>query len=90
LLILYFYLFFMLSIGKKDIPSYGVEDQFSKSDYVKTMPDATRHGLCEKRAPGVFTPRKNPTNPSGDPAIVRQWASSIDLNNKAMACGIKR
>ena len=45
-------------IGKKDLPSYGIEDQFSKSEYLKNVSDRTRYGLHEKRIPGVYTPRK--------------------------------
>jgi hypothetical protein len=47
----------ILQIGKKDLPSFGVEDQFSKSQYTNKPLHATM-GLCESRVPGKFTPRK--------------------------------
>mmetsp|Transcript_36302 Transcript_36302/g.113852 ORF Transcript_36302/g.113852 Transcript_36302/m.113852 type:complete len:390 (-) Transcript_36302:216-1385(-) len=47
----------ILANGKNDLPSYGVEDQFSKSDYTPKDPIKS-HGLPELTAPGRYTPRK--------------------------------
>jgi hypothetical protein len=60
------------------LPSYGVEDQFSKSEYQK-LPERARIGLVETRKPGDFTPRKQPGNPSGDNEIRAKWTNSIKL-----------
>jgi hypothetical protein len=83
----------ILQLGKKDLPSYGVEDQFSKSQYTSKPLNATL-GLCESRVPGKYTPRKQFTrtdqggvaaclgtyNPSGDPAVTAKWGKGVDLN----------
>lgn len=68
--------------GKKDLPSYGIEDQFSKSEYHATS-EVTKNGLYESRLPGRYTPRKQANHPSGDSQILNQWASNVDLNNNA-------
>ena len=47
----------VLQLGKKDIMSYGVEEQFSKSEYTSKS-SLARTGLFESRQPGAFTPRK--------------------------------
>lgn len=73
----------VIQLGKKDIRSYGIEDCFSKAEYQNTN-EITRTGLHEHRMPGKFTPRKVPGNPSGNPAIVRDWAGTADLSNSAM------
>ena len=72
-----------IQLGKKDYPSYGVEDCFSKAEYQKTN-EITRTGLYEQRMPGRYTPRKVQGNPSGNPDIVREWAGTADLSNKAV------
>lgn len=46
----------IIQLGKQDIPSAGVEDQFSKSNYVPLHP-RTQTGLHEMREPGRYTPR---------------------------------
>jgi hypothetical protein len=76
----------IIQLGKKDLPSYGVEDQFSKSEYLKKS-DRASTGLYEARIPGKFTPRKVPTEPSGNPAIVERWSTDIDLTNKTIRAG---
>lgn len=72
-----------LQLGKKDFKSYGVEDQFSKSQYTNNSTKA-QTGLAETRQPGRFTPRKV-SNPCGDPEVVRNWSSTLDLNNKTFS-----
>lgn len=74
-----------IQIGKAELPSYGVEDQFSKSEYTKNS-EVTRRGLNETREPGKFTPRKFPNNPSGNPEIVKQWTAHVDIHNRTMHC----
>lgn len=73
----------IIQLGKKDLPSFGIEDQFSKSDYIKKSATAST-GLYEARIPGKFTPRQVPTEPSGNPRIVERWNTDIDLTNKTM------
>ncbi|RYG99387.1 hypothetical protein EON65_50325 [archaeon] len=73
----------ILEAHKKDLPSFGIEDQFSKSEYMKTS-DATRTGLYEARVPGKYTPRKLLNNPSGNEKIVERWNTDIDLNNRTL------
>ena len=73
----------VLEAHKGDLPSYGIEDQFSKSEYMKKSVVA-QTGLYESRVPGRFTPRKIPNNPSGNAAIVEKWATNIDLNNRTL------
>eukprot|EP01031_Cornospumella_fuschlensis_P032777 gene32777-39627_t len=73
----------ILEPHKKDLPSFGIEDQFSKSEYMKTS-DATRTGLYEARIPGKYTPRKLPNHPSGNEKIVEKWNTDIDLNNRTL------
>ena len=46
----------VLGIGRAEEPSYGVEDQFAKSQYGGKV--HTDFGLCEVREPGRYTPRK--------------------------------
>lgn len=73
----------VLGIGRKEMPSYGVEDQFSKSQYTNNSAQA-QYGLVEKRSPGKFTPRKVPNHPSGKEAVLREWTSTIDLRGDAL------
>lgn len=75
----------VLQLGKKDMPSFGIEDQFSKSQYMNTSA-VTQRGLIEAHEPGRFTPRKNPKNPSGRPEIVEHWNTKVDVFNKTSAC----
>ncbi len=62
--------------GKKDIFSYGIEDNFAKSQYQENN-EITKRGLFEVKIPGKYTPRKQPFNPSGYKAIVDRWTSDI-------------
>lgn len=74
----------ILEAGKKDIISYGVEDQFSKNEYYKPKMDPnqeTAYGLYEKRIPGTFTPRQIPNHPSADPEVVSNWTTKVDIFN---------
>jgi hypothetical protein len=76
----------VLEPGKADLPSYGIEDNFGKSMYPggsKLAPD-DRVGLYEMREPGKFTPRKQPNNPSGNPEIVKNWGSGMDISCAAL------
>ena len=68
----------IINIGKAEAPSYGIEDQFSKSQYLKTNIKGNIQqiiavrifvfscisfiGLVETCKPGDYTPRKRPTN----------------------------
>jgi hypothetical protein len=73
--------------GKSDFPSDGIEDNFSKSQYPASQPQDkhySRLDLPEMRIPGKYTPRKQPGNPSGNPELVKNWGSGMDINNKAM------
>ena len=69
----------VIAIGKSDLPSYGVEDQFSKSEYDKNRSDISKKGLYETSVPGKYTPRKQPGNPSGDPVARAHWATGFQL-----------
>ena len=63
----------VLEAGKKDLPSFGIEDNFSKNQYGPTS-EITKRGLYEIRNdPAKYTPRLDPNNPSGYPDIVRGW-----------------
>lgn len=75
----------ILQLGKKDMLSYGIEEQFSKSEYQKTSA-ATQNGLVESRIPGKYTPSHIPGNPAGRPEIVKQWTSTVDINNRTANC----
>jgi hypothetical protein len=57
----------VINIGKAEIPSNGLEDQFSRSQYFERPRPLT--GLLEKGAPGKYTPRNQPNNPSGNPQV---------------------
>lgn len=69
----------LLQAGKADYPSHGVEDNFSKNMYQPNRPSASTIGLVECRAPGKFTPRNQPGNPSGDPERRIHWAKGFQL-----------
>eukprot|EP01038_Epipyxis_sp_PR26KG_P010434 gene10434-14017_t len=75
----------ILQLGKKDMPSYGIEDQFSKSQYTNNS-EKTRTGLVEARIPGKYTPRKIENNPSGKQGIVEKWSSSVDISYNTSKC----
>ena len=47
----------ILGVGNSDLMSYGVEDQFSKSQYEPNRP-CLSEGLIETTAAGRFTPEK--------------------------------
>lgn len=73
----------IIQIGKRDLPSFGIEDQFIKSSYLTNNPE-TRKGLFEMRLPGAYTPRKQLMHPSANETLVHNWTSSIDINNHAL------
>lgn len=73
----------ILDANKRDLPSFGVEDQFSKSQYMQTSA-VTQTGLYETRLPGKYTPRKLAGHPSGNEQIVHKWSTDADLNNRAL------
>lgn len=73
----------ILEARKRDLPSYGIEDQFSKSQYMKTSIIA-QTGLHEKTIPGKYTPRKIPDHPSGNSEIVKKWTTDVDLNQRTL------
>lgn len=66
--------------GKKDLPSYGVEDQFSRSSYDPRDNTSNIIGLTDYRTPGAFTPRKQYNHPSANPDVVQNWTRGVDLN----------
>lgn len=76
----------VLQPGKADLPSYGVEDNFGKSQYPGGMrlPPSSRIGLWEMREPGKFTPRKQPGHPSGNALLVKNWGSGMDIANNTL------
>ena len=43
----------VIGVGRNDIPSYGIEDQFSKSDYYMKKSASAAGGLCEVRTKSV-------------------------------------
>ena len=61
------------------IPSTGVEDQFSKSEYEK---DYKVSGLYTSRKPGDYTPRKQPGNPSADDKIRKLWTNKMKFDSR--------
>jgi len=65
-------------LRRREVPSYGVEDTFSKSAYV-SLSSVASTGLPESCAPGKYTPRKQPGNPSGDPVMKATWTNGIRL-----------
>jgi hypothetical protein len=71
-----------IQLGKPVHHSYGLEDQFSKSQYMQTN-EVTQKGLYEARIPGKYTPRQVQGNPSGNTDMVRKWATTVDLKNSA-------
>ena len=81
----------VLEPGKADLKSYGIEDNFGKSQYPggPRLPPTARVGLYEMREPGKFTPRKQPNNPSGNPDLVKSWGSGMDISNSALRGRLK-
>lgn len=69
----------LIQLGKNDLPSSGVEDQFSKSCYTNKSLAATT-GLVESRAVGRYTPRKQANNPSGDMSVTSTWGKGVALS----------
>jgi hypothetical protein len=53
---------------RESVPSYGIEDQFSKSQYInRDKTGGGLRGLVEDSEPGKYSPRKQgPANPSGN------------------------
>ena len=62
--------------GKPELVSYGIEDQFSKSNYMQLSASA-QHGLVETTAVGKYTPRKQQGNPSGNPDLTKAWGKGV-------------
>jgi hypothetical protein len=75
----------ILDNKRKDIKSYGIEDQFSKNEYYKPSmelpPSEMSYGLYEKRLPGQFTPRNIPNHPSANPEVLHNWTTKADIYN---------
>jgi len=72
----------IIQLGKEDLPSYGIEDQFNKNEYTTKLPDGDpkmRHGVSDMKVPGKYTPRNQLNNPSGNKDIVKQWTKSFVL-----------
>eukprot|EP00607_Mallomonas_marina_P006860 CAMPEP_0182428232 /NCGR_PEP_ID=MMETSP1167-20130531/21676_1 /TAXON_ID=2988 /ORGANISM="Mallomonas Sp, Strain CCMP3275" /LENGTH=209 /DNA_ID=CAMNT_0024610987 /DNA_START=329 /DNA_END=958 /DNA_ORIENTATION=- len=68
----------ILSSEKHDLHSYGIDDNFSKSNYIK-LSKAASTGLTEASVPGKYSPEKQPGNPSGDPIMKATWTNGIKL-----------
>lgn len=68
----------IIKIGTAEYPSYGAEDQFSKSQYTN-LSSKTSTGLVESTRPGRHTPRKQTSNPSGDMGTTKSWGKGIPL-----------
>jgi len=73
----------VIQLGHKDLVSYGMEDQLSKSCYAP-LPETAQRGLVETRQPGRYTPRQVPGHPAADPSIVKRWTTDADLNNRTV------
>lgn len=72
----------IIQLGKDDLPSYGIEDQFSKNEYIRKMPDGDpkmRFGVSDMKVPGLYTPRLQKGNPSGDKEAVKTWTKTFVL-----------
>ena len=69
----------ILDLSKGELHSYGVEDQFCKSEYAAKSDVASR-GLADVKVIGLFSPRMQPLNPSGDKELKQTWTKGIDLN----------
>jgi hypothetical protein len=69
----------MTRVLGKLIPSTGVEDQFSKSEYDKNL---TVSGLCTSRKPGDYTPRKQIGNPSANDKLRKLWTNKIKFDSR--------
>ena len=72
----------IIQLGKEDLPSYGIEDQFNKNEYITKLPEGDpnmRHGVSDMKIPGKYTPRNQPNNPSGHKETVRVWTKSFVL-----------
>jgi len=72
----------IIQLGKEDLPSYGIEDQFNKNEYITKLPEGDpkmRHGVSDMKIPGKYTPRNQLNNPSGNKQIVREWTKSFVL-----------
>jgi len=61
------------------IPSWGVEEQFSKSEYAHKS-EVASSGLMESRSAGINSPRLQPDNPSGYKDLTQNWSKGIDFN----------
>ena len=66
----------IIQLGRSDLSSYGVDDQFAKSGYSKRK-DLT--GLHEMTRPGAYSPVKQPKNPSGSSQLVKTWGKGVSL-----------
>ncbi|KAJ1462047.1 hypothetical protein M885DRAFT_506117 [Pelagophyceae sp. CCMP2097] len=61
----------VLGIGRADAKSYGVEDQFSHSNYGNARKQV--EGLYEKTEPGRYTPRKTNNARTGGELFAGTW-----------------
>mgnify|MGYP003385438620 CR=1 FL=1 len=71
----------IIQIGKGDLKSYGVDDQFCRSEYTKKP---RMIGLYEMSRPGAYPHEKQRNNPSGNPKIVKGWAKGVTISNLKM------
>jgi hypothetical protein len=72
----------ILDLTKGELPSYGVEDQFTKSDYAPKSVVAST-GISDVKVIGLHSPRMQPLNPSGDAQLKHGWTRGVDLNCSA-------
>lgn len=66
----------VIKYGTGEYPSYGVQDQFSKSQYM-TLSNKAMTGIIESSQPGRHTPRKQLSNPSGDLRATQSWGKGV-------------
>lgn len=68
----------IIQLGKPDMESFGVEDQFSKNKYTSVV---HVKGLVEATVPGKYTPRQqNPNvNPSADERVRDKWTTGFAI-----------
>lgn len=71
----------VINIGKGEAPSYGLEDQFSRSQYIQHK--APLKGLVERRVAGAYSPRKQNANenPSANTNVRGKWTTGVHIGN---------
>lgn len=67
----------ILGIGRAEVKSFGVEDQFSHSRY-QPNPTSGREGLVETTEPGRYTPRKTGGPKSKPTLFAGTWREDVN------------